>query len=162
MSIEGNNGNPTPYRPLFLGPDEKGVTNDGVQSVNEPQQFRDVKLEPGSFLAYEAKIDDLRLMVPYLFELKKHLGDTAYILQFRSQFSLDSVPDEFRHKESSLLWRVKFDEVLCYVTDSDRSTFYFPSRESAVAFVKKLSGAEPGPALEDVTEQRNNLRKLLW
>lgn len=159
MSIEGEN--PTSYQPVHLSTDEK-VVSDGTQSVHEPLVDRDAKPKPGSYFAYETPIDKLRLMGPQRHELKTHLGEHCFVIQFQSNFSLDSVPDEFRYKESPLLWGVKFDDVLGFVTDTDSKTFFFSTEQMAADFISKLTGADPGIAVRDLVEKRHNLRNILW
>jgi len=159
MSDSGKN--PSAYSPVHLTEDEK-IPSDGTQSIHEPAVARDVKLDPDSYFAYETALDKLRLITPQRHELKTRLGDRCFVLQFRSKFSLNSVPDEFRRKESPLLWRVSFDDVLGYVTDTDLKTFYFGSEQMAADFLSKLTGEAPGIAVRDLVEKRHNLRNLLW
>jgi len=161
--MEGNRGNNTQYRPVFIDSDEKGIPHDGTQSIDEPKNVRDTKVEPGSYIEYETEVDGLRIQAPYAYELKKRLGPVVYVLQFRTPFSLDSVPNEWKRKDGSLLWKVNTPEFTAYVTDSEPNVFFFPERAQSEYFIRKMRGMDSsGPSLEEVTEQRDNLRKLLW
>ena len=162
-AMEGNRGNTTPYRPFFIDDDEKGVPSDGTQPVGEPKYVRDTKVSPDSYLEYKAECSGLRLQSPYIYELTKRLGPTTHVIQFHSNFSLDSVPDEWRKKDGSMLWKVETDDFTGYVTDSEKNVFYFPDKSNSAMFIRKMQGEDSsGPSLEEVAKQRDNLRKLLW
>ena len=151
----------TSYRPVFLHPDEKG-TPETTPSVDQSRVERDTKPSPGSYMEYEAELDRLRLLAPYLAELKKRLGNSCYVLQFKSMFDMDAVPNEFRRKDPPLLWKIKMPGVRGWVTDRDHKTFYFPSREDSLYFLKRMRGEMDSPGLDEVLETRDNLDKLLW
>jgi len=161
--MEGSRGNTTPYRPVFLDSEEKGTLNDGTQSIDEPAHFRDVKVTPDSYIEYDAEVEGLRIQAPYAYEIKKRLGPYVHVIQFRSPFSVDSVPNEWRRKDGPLLWKVETPEFTAYVTDSEPNVFYFAEKAQSTYFIRKMSGMDSsGPSLEEVTTQRDNLRKLLW
>lgn len=151
----------TPYRPVFLHPDEKG-SPEASQSIDQPIADRDVKPAPGNYLEYEANLSDLRLLAPYMEELKRRLGDRCHVLQFKAPFTLDGVPNEYKQRDRPLLWKVKTPGATGWVTDQDLKTFYFPSREHALMFIREMRGEQPGTPLEEVLETRDNLKKLLW
>lgn len=130
--------------------------------MDQAKVDRDVKPSPGSYLEYEARLKDLRLLSPYLAELRRRLGDSCYVIQFKSPFDYDAVPNEFRHRDRPLLWKVKMPGVVGWVTDSDPKTFYFPSREQSLMFLKQVRHETPSPGLDEVMETRDNLKKLLW
>lgn len=159
--MDGNPNVNSPYLPFLLGEEEKGTSEEATQSIDESAQNRDLKLKPGSFLEYPAKVSDLRLLTPYAADLRHHLGETCYVLQCRPPFSLDSVPGEWKHKASPLLWEVKLPESKGYVVDSDLGTFYFKSQEDSNQFIGKMNGSDPGPDLASLLDQRDRLRKLL-
>jgi len=159
--MEGNGDNPTPYLPFLLGKEEKGTPADGTQSIDEASQARDTKLTPDNMLGYPAKVSELRLLKPYAADLRSRLGDKCYVLQCRPPFSLDSVPNEWKHRTSPLLWEVKLPNSLGYVADSDLSTFYFKSEADSDQFVGKMNESDSGPSLTELLKQRDRLRKLL-
>ena len=160
--MEGNPKVNSPYLPFFLGKDELGTPAEGTQSIDEPKQYRDVKLTPDSFMEYPAKISDLRVMGPYAHELEQRLGKTCYVLQCRKSFSLNSVPNEWKHKVGSFLWEVSVPGGSpAYVADSDLSTFYFKDQAAFRFFLGKMNGADSGPSLDEMLAQRDRLRKLL-
>ena len=152
----------TPYRPTFLTPDEVGKPEIS-QSVDVPAVEREVVPRPQDFLEYEAKLQDLRLLVPYRSELKRRLGDQCHVLQFKSPFSVDHVPGEYKHKEPPLLVRLKGPGFLGFVTDKDPKTFFFPKKEHADAFLTMWDGPESeASSLDEELESRDRLHKLLW
>jgi hypothetical protein len=170
--MEGNRGNTSPYRPFLLGTEERGVPSEGTQSVDEAPHLRGLRPEAGSYIEYPAKLGELRLTTPHALALKKALGDTVYVLQFRTPFSADAVPGEWKRKVAgNLLWMINVpgdDELRGYVpalraytTDSDLRTFYFKDKGQADFFIGKMNGGDLGPDLSDVLEQRDHLRKLL-
>lgn len=153
----------TPFSPVFLKDEERGSpSGEGTQSIDEPKSVRDEKLSPGTFIEYPANIQDLRLLVPYAADLKKHLGPTCHVLQILTPFSYDSVPNEWKRKASPLLWEIKIPGSSGFVTDRDPRTFYFRTPSDSETFIRKMNGADSsGPSLEEVLNQRDRLRKLL-
>jgi len=151
----------TPYSPVFLHQDAKGTT-DTSKSLDQSGYATESRPAPGDCTGYEARLDDLRLMTPYLSELKKRLGKSCYVLQFTSPFDFDSIPNEFREKDRPLLWKIKMPGVTGWVTDQDRKTFYFPSSNHSSRFLKKMTeDASKSVPLDEVLDARDNLNKLL-
>lgn len=150
----------TPYRPVFLHPDEKGSAETS-SSIDRPKADQEVRPSPGTYIEYEANLKDLRLLTPYMEELKRRLGESCYVLQFKAPFTLNSVPNEFKHRDRPLLWKVKTPESIGWVTDQDPKTFYFPAQKHAQMFLRAMTGGTPTP-LNEVLETRDNLKKLLW
>jgi hypothetical protein len=163
--MEGNRGNTSPYRPFLLGTEERGVPSEGTQSVDEAPHLRGLGAEEGSYIEYAAKLEELRLTTPHALALKKVLGATVYVLQFRTPFSADAVPGEWKRKVSgNLLWMISLpgdQTVRAYTTDSDLRTFYFKDKAQADIFIGKMNGDDSGPDLSEVLDQRDHLRKLL-
>lgn len=150
-----------PYRPTFLTPDEMGKP-EVSQSVDVPISERQVKPKAADCLKYQARLGDLRLLAPYRAELEKRLGQNVHVLQFKSPFSVDHVPGEYKHKELPLLVRVKGPGFLGFLTDKNPKTFYFSKQEHADSFLQMWDGAESDSSLEEELESRDRLHKLLW
>jgi hypothetical protein len=156
-----NDDSITSYSPVFLHPDETGPT-EITRSINQPVADREIKPSPENYIEYQADLKDLRLLTPYMEELKKRLGESCYVIQFKTHFTLDSVPNEFKQKDRPLLWKVKTPNSVGWVTDQDQKTFYFPSQKRAVAFLEEMRGDTTPAPLADELEKRDNLNKLLW
>lgn len=162
--MENGSDNPTKYSPHFLSDEEAAAPSDvGYPSMDEAAQFRDVKLEPGSYLSYDAPVAKLRLPAPHLYELNERLGKNCHVLQFKVPFSLDSVPNEWKRKDSPFLWKVEIpNQFRGFVSDSDRGTFYFESSEQVPRFIGKMNGeGSASPSFGELLAQRDRLRKLL-
>lgn len=156
-----NDDSKLPYAPVFLHPDEAG-NPEPTQSVDQPKVERASRPIPGTYLEYEARLDDLRLLTPFLSELKNRLGKSCYVVEFKSSFDMDAIPSEFRHKDPPMLWKIKMPGVRGWVTDRDPKTFYFPSKVHSLHFLRQLLGDIPSQTLDETLEVRENLDKLLW
>ena len=150
--------------PVFLLDDESGPSNGVTRSIDEPETDRDVRPSAGTMLEYPAQIADLRIMTPYKVELGSKLGADSYVLQFQ-EYTLDSVPNEWKRKSPPLLWDVTVPGSSCpvhgYVTDQDLRTFYFRCKEDARAFLSSIMGEFTAPGYEETLEQRDHLNRLL-
>lgn len=156
--------NMPPSAPVFLLDDEHGESNGVTRSIDESEVDRGLRPSAGTMLEYPAHIADLRIMTPYKVELESKLGPDAYVLQFQ-EYTLDSVPNEWKRKSPPLLWEVTVDGSSCrvygYVTDQDLGTFYFQSKEDARDFLSSILGEFTAPGYEETLEQRDHLNRLL-
>lgn len=150
------------YAPVFLTKDELGDPQTPARSLDVPVSEQQLKPTPDSFLTYDAAVDSLRIMSPHKHELQNKLGPNCHVVQFKTPYSLNSVPNEFKTKESPLLWKVKAPGAVGFTTDQDLGTFYFPDAEQARCFFDLMLKGEPGPSFDEAVEQKKNLRNILW
>jgi len=149
--------------PVFILGPEKGTDTDGIHSIDEPLSSRGVTPTAGTMLEYPAEVDQLRIISPYKVELNSRLGHSVYVLQF-TEYSLDSVPNDWKRREPPLLWKVSIDgpnPIVGFVTDQDLKTFYFPEKVMARSFLSSILGEGEGPSFQDVLDQRDRLTRLL-
>jgi hypothetical protein len=150
-----------PYQPKFLTEDERGEP-ETIPSADVTPSQRELRPVEGSYMTYDAAIDDLRMMGAYKFALKSKLGEKCHVLQFKSNYSLDSVPNAYKGKDGPLLWKITLPGVVGYTTDQDFKTMYFKSPAHVEKFLAAMRGDDEGRSFEEVQEQGDNLKKVLW
>lgn len=150
-----------PYQPKFLTEDERGEP-EVIPSADVPPSQRELRPLEGSYMIYEADIDDLRMMGAYKFQLKSRLGEKCHVLQFKSNYSLDSVPNAYKGKAGPLLWQIILPGVVGFTTDQDLKTMYFKSPSDIERFLSIMMGEYEGRSFEEIQEQSDNLKKVLW
>jgi hypothetical protein len=150
------------YTPSFLHEDERHQEDEGIRSVHDHWKSNESRPEDGQYLEVEANIDDLRLIAPYKFELKKYLGDSARVVEFKNGFSANAVPDEWVFRVSPLLHKVKVKGSIGFFLEPDPKTIYFRSKEDVNVFLSEMrKPSNPGPSSADIQERRKNIKKFV-